>query len=61
VNFEGLVCDDDGQAIEKAKRFVYGHDVELWSGTRFVARLTTDGKPGLTFHEVIDGRMMPKK
>jgi hypothetical protein len=36
---EPLVYADDSQAIEKAKRLVDGHDVELWSGDRFVMRL----------------------
>ena len=39
VGSEALICADDAEAIEKAKRFVDGHDIELWSGTRFVARL----------------------
>jgi hypothetical protein len=37
--FEPLVCADDAEAIEKAKRLVYGYDVELWSGPRMVIRL----------------------
>jgi hypothetical protein len=37
--FEPLVCADDAVAIEKAKRLVDGHDVELWSGERLVIRL----------------------
>jgi hypothetical protein len=39
VGFEPLVCASDSEAIEKAKRLVDGHDVELWSGPRFVTRL----------------------
>jgi hypothetical protein len=39
VGSEALVCADDSEAIEQAKRFVDGHDIELWSGTRFIARL----------------------
>jgi hypothetical protein len=34
--FEALVCADDQEAIDKAKRLVDGHDIELWSGTRLV-------------------------
>ena len=30
VDFEPLVCTDDAEATEKAKRLVDGHDVELW-------------------------------
>ena len=40
VGFEALVCADDAEAIEKAKRLVDGHDVELWSGDRFLIRLS---------------------
>jgi hypothetical protein len=36
IRFEPLICHDDAEAIEKAKRFVDGHDVELWCGSRFV-------------------------
>jgi hypothetical protein len=38
VGFEGFACRDDGEAIAKAKRRVADHDVELWSGTRFVIK-----------------------
>jgi hypothetical protein len=36
---EPLVCRDGGEAIAKAQRLVDGHDVEVWSGDRFVIRL----------------------
>jgi hypothetical protein len=39
VGCEPLVCPSDDLAIEWAKRLVDGHDVELWSGDRMVARL----------------------
>jgi hypothetical protein len=39
ISFEPLVCDDDAEATEKAKRLVDGHAVELWSGARMVVRL----------------------
>ena len=39
VGSEALICADDSEAIEKAKRFLDGHDIELWSGERFIARL----------------------
>jgi hypothetical protein len=39
VGFEALVCADDAEAINKAKRLVDGHDIELWSGVRLVIRL----------------------
>ena len=28
---------DDGEAIEATKRFVHGHDAELWEGNRKIA------------------------
>ena len=39
IGFEPLVCADDVEAIEKTKRLVDGHDIELWSGHRLVTRL----------------------
>jgi hypothetical protein len=42
--FEPLVCADDAEAIEKVKRLVDGHDVELWSADRFVTRLKREVK-----------------
>jgi hypothetical protein len=39
IGYEPLVCVDDSEAIERAKRFVEKHDVELWSGPRMVIRL----------------------
>jgi hypothetical protein len=40
VDAEPLVCADDAEAIEKAKRLVDGHDIELWNGARLVIRLS---------------------
>jgi hypothetical protein len=40
IGFDSLVCADDAEAIEKAKRLADGHDVELWNGLRFVIRLS---------------------
>jgi hypothetical protein len=45
VSFEGFACRDDDEAIFKAKRLVDGHDVELWSGDRFVTRLEPSKNP----------------
>jgi hypothetical protein len=39
IGYEPLVCPDDADAIEKAKRLRDGHDLELWSGPRFIIRL----------------------
>lgn len=40
IGYEPLVCGSDSEAIEKAKRLLEGHDVELWSGVRLVIRLS---------------------
>jgi hypothetical protein len=40
IEFVALVCVDDAEAIEKAKRLADDHDVELWSGERFVIRVS---------------------
>jgi hypothetical protein len=39
VGFQALVCADDVEAINEARRLVDGHDIELWSGARLVIRL----------------------
>jgi hypothetical protein len=39
VGYEPLVCANDAGATEQAKRLIDGHDIELWSGARFVVRL----------------------
>jgi hypothetical protein len=44
IRFEPVVCRDDAEAIEKAKRLVDGHDVELWSGERLVIRMSPANK-----------------
>jgi hypothetical protein len=44
VKFEGLSCPDDAEAIEQARRLVGSEELELWSGDRFIVRLTR--KPG---------------
>jgi hypothetical protein len=38
IGCEPLVCPDDADAIEKAKRLVDGHDVELWQRDRLIAK-----------------------
>jgi hypothetical protein len=40
VRFVGLSCSDDAQAIEQARRLLDSQDIELWSGDRFIVRLT---------------------
>jgi hypothetical protein len=34
-----LICVDDAEAMEKAKRLAVGHDVELWQLDRKIATL----------------------
>ena len=36
-----FVCEDDADAIVWAEQLVDGHDIELWSGERFVRRVNT--------------------
>jgi hypothetical protein len=45
TGYEPLVCADDAEAIERAKRLVAGRDVELWSGARLVVRFSPNPKP----------------
>jgi len=33
-----LECRSDDEAIERTKQLVDGHDLELWTGTRFLCR-----------------------
>ena len=56
-----FVCGNDADATVWAKHLFDGHDVELWSGDRFVIRLNVDGKPDVVSHEVMVGRMVPTK
>lgn len=34
-----LECDNDDQAVDQARKFVDGCDVELWQGARMIATL----------------------
>lgn len=63
VGFEPLVCGDDNEAIEKARRLAVTHAVELWNCERFVKRLegTQSRDRAAVSHEIKDGRMVPKK
>jgi hypothetical protein len=46
IKFDAIVCANDAAAIEKAKRFVDGHDIELWCGERLVTRISHTPKGG---------------
>ena len=38
-----LDCPNDAAALESAKQFIDGHDIELWQRDRLLARF--DGRP----------------
>ena len=38
-----LICEEDSEAMEKARQISNDHTLEIWSGKRFVARLYPDG------------------
>jgi hypothetical protein len=40
VLYEPLICENDDDAVAKAQRLVDSHDIELWSGSGLVIRLT---------------------
>lgn len=39
VSFRAFICDGDADAAVWANQLADGHDVELWSGQRFVMRI----------------------
>ncbi len=46
ISFDAIICANDEDAIEKAKRYVDGHDIELWCGDRLVTRINHEPKKG---------------
>ena len=40
----GISCVDDKDGLEQAQQLVDTHDIELWDGPRFIARLTPQSK-----------------
>jgi hypothetical protein len=42
IDFQPLVCDNDDQAVEKAKQMLDGLDLHIWSGPRFVGSVKHD-------------------
>jgi hypothetical protein len=46
VGYRLFVCEDDGEAIEKAKEIFEGPTIELWSGPRLVTRIIGQKKWG---------------
>ena len=43
ASYRAFRCADDTEAITWAKQLIDSHDVELWSGERFVVRLQPNG------------------
>lgn len=39
ISYRAFRCEDDSEATAWAKQLIDDHDVELWSGERFVVRL----------------------
>jgi hypothetical protein len=56
-----FACENDDDAVAWARQLVDGHDIELWNGEHFVKRVNATGALGTISHEVIDGRMVPKR
>ncbi len=44
LRFEGFVSPNDAAAIEHAKQFVDGHDIELWNLERLVVKFNHQEK-----------------
>jgi hypothetical protein len=44
-NSAALVCDNDQQAIERAKAAFDDCAIEVWSGARFIVRLERPDQP----------------
>jgi hypothetical protein len=60
-NFEEMVCDDDAKAIERTERLVDGHDIELWSGARFIAKLQHTSNEVRAFdRQIVESQRMSK-
>ena len=47
IGFEPLVCDNDEQAIERAKQILDGRDLQIWSGPRFVGSVKPERGPAI--------------
>ena len=44
VDVQPLICGDDEEAVEKAKQILDGHDLQIWSGARYVRKLHSKDK-----------------
>jgi hypothetical protein len=45
VSVRAFLCEGDADARVWASQLVDGHDVELWSGERFVVKLEAEKQP----------------
>jgi hypothetical protein len=61
ANCRAFVCGNDADATVWAGQLAEADDIELWSGDRLVIRLASKGKRAAVTHEVVGGRMVPKK
>jgi hypothetical protein len=55
AGYEPLVCADDSDAIDKARRLASDRDIELWSGPRLILRLARDGPSAEEVDAAMDG------
>ena len=44
IGYRLFVCEDDGEAIEKAKEIFEGPTIELWCDARLVTRISHKSK-----------------
>jgi hypothetical protein len=40
TGYTAIVCRDDNEAIERAKKLLDDHSIELWCGARLVTRIS---------------------
>lgn len=57
--FEPLVCADDQEAIEMAKRLTARHPIELWSGARLLHAMPRPLQQAV-YPQIDEGRTLPK-
>jgi hypothetical protein len=41
---EVITCDDEEEAVRKAKSLVNGHDLEVWQGEPYLGRLQSENR-----------------
>jgi hypothetical protein len=45
IGLKELMCADDREAAEIARRLIDGHDIELWCGDRVVIQIVREPEP----------------